>query len=74
MAAQPNAWICCVCGHIHIGDEQPGCCVLCGAGSDVFEPHQEETTPEMPAVAAQWRCLICDYVAEVMIKPRLIDH
>lgn len=63
MAAQPKAWICTVCGHIHTGDTPPACCVLCGAGSDLFEPYVEPQSA-VPETVSQWRCLLCDYVAD----------
>ena len=70
MADQSKAWICCVCGHIHYGDTPPECCVLCGAGPDLFEPYQESQA-EVPEVVTQWRCLICDYVAEGSEPPEV---
>jgi len=63
MAAQPKAWICTVCGYIHTGDGAPECCVLCGAGRDLFEPY-EELAPVIAEAVSQWRCLLCDYVAD----------
>ena len=63
MAAQVKTWICTVCGYIHTGDEPPETCVLCGAGRELFEPHQE-SGPALPEGVSQWRCLLCDYVAD----------
>lgn len=63
MAAQGKAWICTVCGYIHTGDEPPENCVLCGAGTELFEPYQD-AGPAVPEGASQWRCLLCDYVAD----------
>ncbi|HZV81305.1 MAG TPA: rubredoxin [Geobacteraceae bacterium] len=30
-------WRCVLCDYIHEGDEPPGSCPVCGAGSDQFE-------------------------------------
>ncbi len=70
MAALNKAWICTVCGYIHTGDEAPECCVLCGAGRDLFEPH-EESVPAVPDVVSQWRCLLCDYVPDGQEPPEV---
>jgi nitrite reductase (NADH) large subunit len=70
MTSLPKAWICTVCGYIHTGDEAPECCVLCGAGKDLFEPY-EESAPAVPDVASQWRCLLCDYVADGQEPPEV---
>jgi len=31
-------WRCTVCGYIHVGDEPPDLCPVCGAGSEKFVP------------------------------------
>ncbi len=30
-------WQCTVCGYIHVGDEPPDICPVCGAPADSFE-------------------------------------
>lgn len=61
-------WVCRVCGYVHIGDEPPAVCPVCGVGPEEFEPAGEAEAPAAapPAPAAagikQWKCVVCDYV------------
>ena len=36
-AAAEKKWRCTVCGYIHVGDEPPDICPVCGSGKDAFE-------------------------------------
>ena len=36
-----KAYVCKVCGYIHIGDEPPAKCPQCGAGAEMFELKEE---------------------------------
>lgn len=60
--ANGRAWRCVVCGYVHRGDAPPQYCVVCGAGPDQFEPHQDP--PPLPTPPKQWRCIVCGYVHE----------
>ena len=37
-----KAYVCKVCGYVHIGDSAPEKCPQCGASSDKFELRKEE--------------------------------
>lgn len=53
-------WLCTVCGYVHDGADPPDFCPVCGATSDLFEPHQQAPSSAPAKVAASWRCLNCD--------------
>ena len=42
-------WRCTVCGYIHVGDEPPEKCPVCGADKSKFEEIVEEAAPEPSA-------------------------
>jgi len=69
--AQTRSWLCTVCGYVHQGDSPPECCPICGATSDLFEPHAAPAppTPSKASVVTHWRCLNCDYVHEGTSPP-----
>ncbi len=33
----PDKWRCSVCGYVHVGDEPPEICPVCGAPKSAFE-------------------------------------
>lgn len=37
-----QAWLCTVCGYVHYGPQPPDECPVCGAESELFEPHAEQ--------------------------------
>ena len=39
-----KAYVCKVCGYVHIGDEPPAKCPQCGVGPEMFEEKKEENT------------------------------
>ena len=39
-----KAYVCKVCGYVHIGDEPPAKCPQCGVGPEMFEEKKEEYT------------------------------
>lgn len=71
-------WKCNVCGYIHIGDEPPEICPICGAPKSAFDLMDEE--PDAQGAASQalpgqprsydaqkkarWRCKVCGYIHE----------
>lgn len=62
---QKASWRCMVCGYIHVGDEPPEYCPVCGAGSSDFERYVEPSTAGVATdKASQWKCLNCNYIAD----------
>lgn len=57
-----NKWICSVCGYVHEGSAPPDYCPICGATSDLFNPHEEPQKTVGPEKVTQWRCLNCEYL------------
>lgn len=58
---QPS-WICTVCGYVHVGDEPPELCPVCGADRSLFELKKEMADGVSPKGADSWRCLACFYL------------
>ncbi|MDX9817318.1 MAG: hypothetical protein RBT16_00280 [Desulfococcus multivorans] len=67
-------WVCTVCGYIHVGDEPPDTCPVCGADKSMFEEVKEAAIdsmapePTIPApstdattsaVNGKWECTVC---------------
>ena len=62
--SKTSAWICTVCGYVHHGPQPPDECPICGAGPDLFEPHEEAVPKQEAAPVRKWKCLICNYIHE----------
>lgn len=61
MTTKPS-WICTVCGYVHVGEEPPAVCPVCGADQSVFELKNEATEVSELKRAGNWRCLACFYL------------
>ncbi len=55
-------WRCTVCGYIHVGQEAPDCCPVCGVTPDMFEPAPDVSDMMRKGSPARWRCINCDYI------------
>jgi len=42
---------CTVCGYVHVGDEPPDECPVCGAGREAFVPEMEASPTPAPVLA-----------------------
>ena len=58
-------WRCVICGYVHVGNEAPECCPVCGTGSEDFEPYEATApTPASTVATTRWQCLNCNYIHE----------
>lgn len=55
-------WQCNVCGYVHIGDDPPEYCPVCGVDKGAFE--KKEVSAAAAASPKAWRCLVCNYIHE----------
>jgi len=69
--SENGSWLCTVCGYIHEGETAPDCCPICGATSDLFEPHTVSAVPPPTPATTHWRCLNCDYVHQGAAPPEV---
>jgi nitrite reductase (NADH) large subunit len=57
-----KSYRCVICGYIHIGENPPEKCPICGASSSEFEIVEENNSNEVEQNS--WRCLNCEYIHE----------
>lgn len=62
--SEPKTFKCDVCGYIHVGEEPPETCPICGVGSEMFSVVELVKTTAPKTEVTAWRCTICDYVHE----------
>jgi nitrite reductase (NADH) large subunit len=56
-----KSYRCVICGYIHVGNNPPESCPICGASSAEFEIYEDNVqNTKQPAIS--WRCLNCEYV------------
>jgi nitrite reductase (NADH) large subunit len=51
---------CLICGYIHVGEDAPQSCIVCGASSAEFSINEEQEEVKKQVVNS-WRCLNCEY-------------
>ncbi len=61
-ATTSKSWICLVCGYVHVGDEPPAECPVCGALADAFELQSPPKEPIASPKSREWRCIACGYI------------
>ena len=62
--SEPKTFKCDVCGYIHVGQEPPETCPICGVGSDMFSVVELVKTTKPKTKVTAWRCTVCDYIHE----------
>ncbi len=64
-------WICPVCGYVHIGENPPEKCPVCGVSGDLFNEGEAKYEQDDLVEMKQWRCTVCGYIAEGPEPPEI---
>ncbi|WP_303863828.1 FAD-dependent oxidoreductase [Alkalibaculum bacchi] len=57
-------WKCLVCGYVHVGDNPPEECPICGALANQFELMEKAQDIQSEKKSPRWRCKVCGYIHE----------
>ena len=64
-----KCWQCTVCGYVHVGENLPECCPVCGVDKALFEEKKEGTSSLAKWKPRAWRCLVCHYLHDGEAPP-----